>query len=335
MSIYNEHAFEADICADMHAAGWLYHLHHDAPLYNREYALFPDDLITWLEDTQPAALQTLTKNHGANTKKILMERLRKTLDTQGLLHVLRNGFELLGLSKPLSVAQFKPALSMNAELQTRYQANRLRVVRQVKYSVHNQNCIDLVLFLNGIPVATVELKTNYTQAVDDAVYQYKTDRLPKTKNSPEPLLSFPGGALVHFAVSNSDVYMTTKLAGLDTVFLPFNRGNDGGSGNAPNPNGHATDYLWKEVWQRDSWLEIIGRYVVPKKNDKKQLIDSIFPRYHQLDATRKIVKAVRVEGSGGKYLIQHSAEPKGLRFRSCCLRQDCARRPAAGGHLRL
>src|SRR6185437_542734 len=161
----------------------------------------------------------------------------------------------------------------------------------------------------GLPVATAELKTDYQQAVEDAVYQYKKDRPPKApgRNVPEPLLSFPGGALVHFAVSNSAVQMCTRLAGMESAFLPFNRGNQGGAGNAPNPNGYATAYLWEGVWQRDSWLEILGRYLVPRKNDKKQVVDSIFPRYHQLDVTRAVLAAVRREGAGGKYLIQHSA----------------------------
>ncbi len=154
--------------------------------------------------------------------------------------------------------------------------------------------IDLVLFVNGIPVATAELKSHYTQSVQDAIYQYKTDREPlfKPKNAPEPLLAFPGGALVHFAVSNAEAAMTTRLAGLDTVFLPFNQGNAGGAGNPPK-DGIATDYLWKEVWQRDSFLQILGRYLVPVKNDKKQLIGWIFPRYHQLKVTRKLVAAVQ------------------------------------------
>lgn len=306
--IYTEKAFEDEICANLAATGWLYDP-ADAIRYDRENALFPDDLIAWIQAGQPQSWEAIVKTHGTNATKAVMERLRKTLETQGALSVLRNGFEIRGARQPIILAQFKPALAMNEELQARYAANRLRVVRQVRYSVNNENSIDLVLFLNGLPVASVEIKTDYTQAVEDAVYQYKKDRLPKVagRNTPEPLLSFPGGALVHFAVSNSEVRMTTKLAGINTIFLPFNRGNNGGAGNSPNPKGYATAYLWEEVWQRDSWLEILGRYLVPKKNDKKQIVDSIFPRYHQLDVTRKVLAAVRSEGPGGKYLIQHSA----------------------------
>ncbi|WP_272876056.1 type I restriction endonuclease [Neoroseomonas soli] len=167
----------------------------------------------------------------------------------------------------------------------------------------------MVLFLNGIPVATAELKSDYTQSVQDAVDQYRFDRLPRApgKNLAEPLLSFPGGALVHFALSNSEAQMCTRLAGADSKFLPFNRGHDFGAGNPPNPNGAPTAYLWEEVWQRDSWLEILGRYLVPVKDDKKRLAGWIFPRFHQLDASRKLVAEVLKDGPGGKYLIEHSA----------------------------
>jgi type I restriction enzyme R subunit len=215
----------------------------------------------------------------------------------------------LGLRQPLQLAQFKPALAMNPDLQSRYAANRLRVVRQVRYSLHNENNIDLVLFVNGLPVATVELKTNFTQSVNDAIDQYRYDRhpRPKNQNAAEPLLDFPRGALVHFAVSNSEVYMTTKLQGAATVFLPFNQGDNGAAGNPPNDQGHRTAYLWENVWARDSWLEILGRYLVGKRDSKKQLVNLIFPRYHQLDATRKLLASVLNEGIGGKYLIQHSA----------------------------
>jgi type I restriction enzyme, R subunit len=152
---------------------------------------------------------------------------------------------MLGVKGKLPVAQFKPALALNPEIQARYQANRLRVVRQVRYSSHNENSIDLVLFLNGIPVATVELKTDFTQRVQDAIDQYRFDRDPKPKQkTPELLLGWPSGALVHFAVSNSEVAMTTMLSGAKTHFLPFNKGDHGASGNPVNPaGGHRTAYL--------------------------------------------------------------------------------------------
>ena len=177
------------------------------------------------------------------------------------------------------------------------------------YSQQNENSIDLVLFLNGLPVATVELKNDFTQSIGDAIDQYRFDRHPKPKGqAAEPLLSFPSGALVHFAVSNREVQMTTRLNSTDTVFLPFNQGDHGAAGNPLNPHGgHRTAYFWEQVWERQSWLEILGRYLVTQKDDKKQIKSVIFPRYHQLDATRKLQAAVLTEGPGGKYLIQHSA----------------------------
>ena len=319
-AIHTEFEFETEICADLAAAGWLYtppagtEVSPDAKLYDREHALLPADLGAWLQETQQEAWEKLQKLHGAKALGEIMKRLRQALDEQGLLYVLRNGFEMLGLRRPLLVAHFKPALAMNEQLQARYAANRLRVVRQVRYSLHHENCIDVVLFLNGIPVATSELKTDYTQAVEDAEYQYKKDRNPKVdgKSAREPLLSFPGGALVHFALSNSEVRMTTVLKGMDTRFIPFNQGSEGagqagGAGNPVNSSGFSTDYLWKQVWARESWLEILGRFVIPERNKKKQLTSYVFPRYHQLDCTRKLVQAVLDEGAGGKYLVQHSA----------------------------
>jgi len=308
MSLHKENSFENDICNHLAAHDWFY-AEGDAALYDRKRALFPSDALAFVQETQPNAWDTLTKSQGAAAAETLLDRIRKQIDDRGTLDVLRHGIELLGLKQPVSLAQFKPALAMNPDLQAKYSANRLRVVRQVHYSVHNEKSFDLVLFLNGIPVATAELKTNFTQCIDDAVDQYRFDRHPKPKgqSAPEPLLEFPRGALVHFAVSSSEVQMTTKLDGVKTRFLPFNLGDRGGAGNPPNNKGHRTAYLWEKVWARDSWLEIIGRYLVAKLSGKKQIASVIFPRYHQLDATRQLVAAVLTEGPGHKYLIQHSA----------------------------
>lgn len=307
MNLHREINLEAEICGKLAVSGWL-HADGDAALYDCARALFPADIVAWVEASQPKAWETLTKNHGVAAEAMLLDRLRKQLDERGTLEVLRRGVEMIGLRAPVALAQFKPALAMNADLQARYNANRLRVVRQVRYSLTNENSIDLVLFLNGLPVVTAELKTDFTQGIQDAVDQYRFDRQPAPKGKPpEPLLSFPGGALVHFAVSDSEVMMTTRLQGADTRFLPFNKGDNGGKGNPVNPNGHRTDYLWDEVWQRESLLEILGRYMVATRNAKKQITGMIFPRFHQLDATRKLQAAVLEEGPGGKYLIQHSA----------------------------
>ena len=302
MSLHKEISFEDEICADLAAADWLYE-EGSAACYDRARALYPEDLQTWLEVSQPKVWEALTNSHGHAAIDILCDRVRKSLDDRGTLDVLRYGVELIGVRGLVSLAQFKPASGMNPEIVARYEANRLRVVRQVRYSKANENCIDLVLFLNGLPVATAELKTNFTQTVGDAIDQYKFDRNPKG----EPLLSFATGALVHFAVSNRDVMMTTKLEGGATRFLPFNRGDHGGAGNPADGSGHPTAYLWKDIWQRDSWLEILGRYMIAKRNKKKQISGVIFPRYHQLDATRKLRSQIRAEGAGGRFLIQHSA----------------------------
>lgn len=305
--LHLEISFEDEVCDHLAANGWLY-ANGDAAAYDRTRALFQADLVAWVQETQPKAWEALTSIHGPAAEGILLDRVRKSLDDRGTLDVIRNGIEIIGARGMLSLAQFKPAMGMNPDIVARYNANRLRVVRQVRYSLANENCIDLVLFLNGIPVATVELKTDFTQCVEDAVDQYKRDRLPQQKgHQREPLLSFPSGALVHFAVSNREVMMTTKLAGPQTFFLPFNQGDHGGKGNPSNVPGHPTAYLWEQVWQRDSWLELLGRYLVTQRDEKKNIRSIIFPRYHQLDVTRKLQAAVLEEGVGGKYLVQHSA----------------------------
>lgn len=307
-NLHQEHHFEAAICNHLGQNGWLY-AEGDTADYDRQNALFLPDLLAWIEATQPESWQALSKTHGASLSKVLAERVRKCLNEQGTLEVLRRGVEMVGLKKPLSLVQFKPSLGINPAIQRAYIANHLRVVRQLHHSLNNaKDALDLVLFVNGIAVATAELKSDFTQSVGDAVDQYRFDRNPAPKSGlAEPLLSFPGGALVHFAVSQSEVMMATRLAGTATRFLPFNRGNDGGAGNAPNPFGFAASYLWEEVWQRDSWLEILGRYLIGKRDEKKQLTSVIFPRYHQLDATRKLVADVLANGAGQRYLIQHSA----------------------------
>lgn len=210
MAIHNEIEFENDICVHLAAHGWLF-AEDDAQAYDSSRALFRVDLLAWVQTTQPKAWETLTKNHGAAAEATLLDRLRKQLDDRGTLDVLRYGIEFLGLRQPLQLAQFKPALAMNPDLQARYAANRLRVVRQVKTT--HDDIIDLVLFLNGILVSTAELKTDLTQSVRDAVDQYRFDRNPRPKGQPaaEPLLDFPRGALEHFAVSNSEVMMSTRL----------------------------------------------------------------------------------------------------------------------------
>ncbi len=305
--VHKEIALEDAICAHLAAHGWL----HDpaaSQRWDRELALFPEDLAAWVAATQPQAWGVLEKSHGAKAIEVLARRVREAADRQGIPALLRDGLDVVGLKARLVLARFKPALAMNEALERDYRANRLRVLRQVRHSVNNGDCIDLVLTLNGLPIATAELKSAYTQSVEDAVDQYRLDRLPHPKGGKaEPLLALPGGAPVHFAVSNAEVRMCTRLNGPGSVFLPFNKGNAGGAGNPPNPHGAPTAYLWEEVWQRDSLLEIVGRYIIPVRDDHRRLKGWIFPRYHQLDATRALVRAIRAEGAGGRYLVQHSA----------------------------
>ena len=311
MSLHHEIAFEREICEHLGAHGWLYE-EGSASAYSRELALYPPDLIAWVQEAQPEAWEVLQKNHGSKAEATLLQRVRQQLDQVGTLDLLRHGVEVLGLPKALKLAEFKPAFGLNPQVLARYNANRLRVLRQVRYSTRNENCLDLVLVLNGIPVATAELKTDNTQSIADAVWQYKSDRNPRPAGQPpEPLLSFPSGALVHFAVSNREVQMTTRLEGPRTQFLPFNRGSDPGGPDcgAGNPvmAGHRTAYLWEEVWERHSWLEILGRYCIAERDKKKQIRRLVFPRYHQLAVTRLLLQAVLEEGPGWRYLIQHSA----------------------------
>ena len=183
MSLHKEISFETEICEHLAAHGWLY-AEGDAAGYDRARALFPADVLAWVQATQPKAWETLTENHGAQAGETLLARLRDQLDQRGTLDVLRHGIELLGLKAPLKLAEFKPALAINPDILARYAANRLRVVRQVHYSLHNENSIDLVLFLNGLPVATVELKTDFTQSIGDAIDQYRFDRLPSPRARP-------------------------------------------------------------------------------------------------------------------------------------------------------
>lgn len=307
-SLHKEISFEDEICESLLSKGWIYS-RDDARLYDRKTALFPPDVIEWIRSTQPKSWEALEKSLGTNAADAVLSRLRDSINQRGTLEIIRHGFEMIGLRSPISMSQFKPALAMNPDIISKYSANRLRIVRQVRYSLFNENCIDLVLFLNGIPVATCELKTDFTQSVEDAVDQYRFDRHPKPKGqqTSEPLLSFPNGALVHFAVSNMEVRMTTHLQGASTFFLPFNKGDGGAAGNPLNEKGHRTAYLWEEIWERESFLEIIGRYIVSQKDKKKQIKKIIFPRFHQLDATRKMLAKVLEDGPGQKYLIQHSA----------------------------
>lgn len=300
-----ESVFESEIVSYLTSTQWI---EGTSAGYDKDLALYPEDLIGYIKTTQPQAYEKMQKREGAKTDEVLCKHVAKEMDKHGCLHYLRKEIKYIG--SKFKLCQFKPELH-NPNTQAKYDANILRVVRQVYYSTKNQNSIDIVLFLNGIPIATLEIKTDFTQNVQDAITQYKYDRPPKG----EPLLQFNKRALVHFAVSNDEVYMTTKLAGAKTFFLPFNKGKtDGSAGNPPNPNGYATSYLWEDVLQKDSLLNILARYIhlevkevedhQGKKSKKETLI---FPRYHQLDVVRRILADTKAKGAGHHYLVQHSA----------------------------
>jgi type I restriction enzyme, R subunit len=303
--------------SNLAAHGWFYSP-TDAG-YDREQALFPDDVFGWLADTQPEQLAKrvkpdLTGEALEKAQRGVLSTLLKALAADpkvngGTPSVLRRGFK--DLNAQFSMCQFRPNTSLNETTAKRYDSVRLRVMRQVHYSLQNSNSIDLVFFVNGVPVATAELKTDFTQNITDAVLQYKRHRLPKG----EPLSAFGSRALVHFAVSNSEVEMTTKLAGKDTVFLPFNRGDNHHAGNPSNPHGSPTAYLWQTILQRDTWLDILGRFmhlqvtdtIDPVSDKKTRTQTMLFPRFHQWEAVTRLVEAARAQGPGHRYLIQHSA----------------------------
>ena len=310
MSVFHEKTFEAEIVAGLMARGWL---EGDPKGYDRKLALYPEDVIDWIRDTQPNEYAKVVAAQNGGSDGAILDRLMKSREEQGTLHVLRHGFKRVNAR--FEMCAFKPGSELNPDALVKYEAVRCRVVRQIHYSLHNERSIDLVLFVNGLPVATLELKTDFTQSVGDATAQYRFERNPVDQKSgkPEPLLTFKRGALVHFAASTDEVRMTTLLAGAKTAYLPFNLGNYGAAGNPPSPTGHRTAYLWEYVLQRDACLELIEKFIhleVTKKKIDGKLVTReaiIFPRYHQWDAVRRLVDAAKTEGAGQKYLIQHSA----------------------------
>ncbi|MGB3061053.1 MAG: type I restriction endonuclease [Anaerolineae bacterium] len=301
----NEAAFETAITAYLTNGGG--YSEGDAATYSRELAFFPETILDFVQTTQPQAWEQLTTIHGEGVALKFQQRLFKELDNRGMLDVLRHGIVDYGVR--FRLAFFKPASGLNPETLALNEQNRLTVTRQVHYSLKNNNSVDLLLSLNGLPVATAELKNQFTgQDTTDARRQYGRDRDPN-----ELLFQFKKRALVHFAVDTDEAWMTTRLDGAHTRYLPFNQGYQKGAGNPPNPHGHRTAYLWEQVWARDSWLEIIARFIHLEQREvrfgtrtvKREAL--IFPRYHQLDVVRKLVAHAGAYGTGNNYLIQHSA----------------------------
>lgn len=284
----------------------------DSEGFDTERALEPARVLAFIQKTQNKQWQALKGIHGSDTENVVLDDLCKTLETQGMLNVLRHGFKCYG--KKLKAAFFAPSTKLNPDTLAQYKANTLSVTRQLYFSANDKKSLDMVLFLNGLPVITMELKNPLSgQTVEDAKHQYKTDRDPKEK-----LFGFKKRALVHFAVDQDLVFMTTRLSGAKTFFLPFNLGVNEGAGNpVADDGGYRTAYLWREVLQSDSLLDILGRFMHLQVEDKKVVTDKgikkirketmIFPRYHQLDSVRKLVTHSREHGSGRNYLVEHSA----------------------------
>jgi type I restriction enzyme R subunit len=276
--------------------------------YDRTLCLLPRDVVDFVLATQPKEWKKLEQHHGSGVREQFLKRLAAEIERRGALDVLRNGLKDSGCK--FRLAYFRPASGLNEETRRLHAANLFAVVRQVHYSAKNDKSIDLVLFLNGIPIFTAELKNPLNgQDVEDAIRQYKTDRGPR-----ETLFAY-GRCLAHFAVDPDLVYVTTQLAGPRTRFLPFNQGKFGGAGNPPVPptrSGYATGYLWEETWSRDSVLDLVRQFIheVEEEDEKGKKTGRrflIYPRYQQLDCVRKLVTDARSMGAGQRYLIQHSA----------------------------
>lgn len=303
----SEAAFEIAIEAVLLANGYVI---VDGERFDRERAIFPDEALAFIRTTQTKVWEKLEALHGDQTGSRVLEALCKWLDTHGALTTLRHGFKCFG--KTLRIAFFRPAHGLNPELEARYRANRLGLTRQLHFSPRSEKSLDVVLSVNGIPVATLELKNPLSgQTTANAIQQYRHDRDPR-----EPIFVFSKRTLVHFAVDTEEAHMATRLAGASTHFLPFNRGMNGGAGNPPDAEGrnYKTAYLWEEVLQRDSLLDLLARFlhlaVEEKTTDDGRKVrkeNLVFPRYHQLQAVRRMVAAAAGEGVGHNYLVEHSA----------------------------
>ena len=275
--------------------------------YDKNLCLIQSEVIEFIKSSQPKEYEKLQKQYGNETGQKLCHNLSNKIYQYGTLHILRQGFKDRG--SKFRLAYFRPSSGMNPEHQVLYSKNRFSIVRQLKYSIKNENSLDVVIFLNGFPIITAELKNSLTgQFVEEAIKQYKKDRDPR-----EQLFQFKR-CLVHFAVGNEKVFMTTKLESDRTTFLPFNLDTE----NPVNPHGHKTAYLWEDILQPDTLLDLIQNYLHIQRNTEKYFDKNkglvtkeydtfIFPRFHQLDCVRRIIDGLKVEGTGKDYLIQHSA----------------------------
>ena len=293
-----EKRFESDIEAFFlsEAGGYT----HCEDTYDPKLGLYKDTLIRFIKDSQPREWQRFANMNAVDPEKKFCLAFNNACDMDGVLYVLRHGFKHRGVS--FRVCYFMPESSLNETDVANYKKNIFHCIRQWHYSADNKNSVDMLLAINGIPVFAFELKNQFTgQTVENAKQQWKTDRDPR-----EICFQFNKRVLAFFCVDLLEAWMTTKLDGYKTYFLPFNQGsngagNDGGKGNPENPEGYPTDYLWKNVFKADSMMDIIQKFI---SLQGKKLI---FPRYHQLDVVRKLIADVKKNGAGHNYLIQHSA----------------------------
>jgi len=309
-----EKAFEAYIQEILEQHGWI---NGTNLLWDKQKALFPEYILAFIKDTQGDLWNQMEKLHGTGLPAMLIDALFKERDTKGTLHIIRHGFKFYG--KTFKLAYFKPAHGLVEETIEQYRKNTLHVTRQVPCHPADTSTVDMVLSLNGIPLVTMELKNPVTgQTWKQAVQQYKSDRDPRA-----PLFQFTKGAVVHFAIDPDEVHMATRLNKEKTFFLPFNRGSDPGAidcgkGNPQHPSGHRTGYFWENILERDSFMDIIGSFVFLEtgeetvddgKGGRKKITKEtmVFPRFHQLDAVRRLTGTAKSEGTGNNYLIQHSA----------------------------
>ena len=304
MPTYDEENFEDHIEAHLNQSGYR---SRQPALYNKDLCLIPRETLRFIQDTQPEAYQRLERQYGEKTPVNLLNRISREIGRRGVLDVLRKGVKDRGCN--FNLTYFQPSSGMNPDHQKLYAQNRFSLIRQLKYSEKNEKSVDMALFLNGLPLVTMELKNSLTgQTVTDAEKQYRTDRDPR-----EPLFQFRR-CLVHFAVGNEKVSMTTRLQRGETRFFPFNKGVE----NPVNPDGHKTTYLWEDILQPNNLMELMDNFIHEQETTEKAYDPDIggvrdvkgrvlvFPRYHQLDVIRRLKGAIVADGVGHNYLIQHT-----------------------------
>ncbi len=307
----SERAFETAICEALVGAGGysavkVGNAADRADDFSPDLALDTAELFAFIGATQEEEWDKVRASHASvdEAQRAFTQRLAKELDSRGIVDVLRHGVVYAGREKAeFRLAYFRPASGLNADLEAKYRANRLTVTRQLPYDPSSTKTVDMGLFLNGIPVATAEIKNHLTgQSADDAKAQYRRDRDPRN--------ALLRRAIVHFALDTEQVFMTTRLAGDATRFLPFNRGDGDRAGN-PQREGYRTGYLWEDVWSRDAWLDLLARFVLTTTTDtgagRSGAQVTLFPRYHQWSAVLALVGHARQHGAGHSYLVQHSA----------------------------